>query len=62
MVHLLENDVENDVQSMGQFHCKLEQLFRESEGSFREVEGYFSTQTLGLYIYMYTWKEVLEFC
>jgi len=41
---------------VGQFCCKLEQLIRESEGSFREVEGYYSTQTLGLYIHMIVGK------
>jgi len=41
------------ISKMGPIRYKLEQLLRESEGSFREVEGYFSTQMLGLYICMY---------
>jgi len=46
---------------MGQIPCKLEQFFRETEGSFREVERNFSTNAGFVHMYVHLEKSFWSF-
>jgi len=48
------------ISKMGPIRCKLEQLLRESEGSFGKVKGYFLTNARFVQC-TYTCKKFLDF-